>query len=93
MIALDGLPITLHSPYDAIRAGMVLVPADRVEALLPQRSVRENIALPLYNRIARWGAIAPALRAAACRDAISACRSTPERRARCVDSAAATSKR
>jgi ribose transport system ATP-binding protein len=44
-------------PYDAIRAGLVLVPADRLHALLPQRSVRENIAAPRYNRIARWGPI------------------------------------
>jgi ribose transport system ATP-binding protein len=36
---------------------MVLVPADRLDALLPQRSVRENIALPLYNRPRRWGLI------------------------------------
>ena len=33
-------------PADAIRAGLVYVPADRAEALLMQRSVRENIALP-----------------------------------------------
>jgi ribose transport system ATP-binding protein len=59
VIELDGTPLDVHSPYDAIRAGVVLVPADRVEALLPQRSVRENIALPLYNRVSRWGAINP----------------------------------
>ncbi|MCP5109389.1 MAG: sugar ABC transporter ATP-binding protein, partial [bacterium] len=43
-----------RSPYDAIRKGLVFVPADRQEALLPQRSVRENLAMPLYNRIERW---------------------------------------
>ena len=32
----------------------MFVPADRQEALLPQRSVRENLSLPLYNRIGRW---------------------------------------
>ncbi len=36
---------------------MVLVPADRMMALLPQRPIRENIAAPLYNRVARWGPI------------------------------------
>jgi len=35
----------------------VYVPADRAEALLMQRSVRENIALPLVTRLARWGLI------------------------------------
>jgi ribose transport system ATP-binding protein len=44
-------------PADAIRAGLVLVPADRMQALLRQRSVRENIALPLVSRIAHWGPI------------------------------------
>ncbi len=33
------------------------VPGDRVEALLPQRSVRENIALPYNARLRRWGPI------------------------------------
>ena len=52
-----GKPFTPHHPYDAIRAGVVLVPADRVLALLPQRPIRENIAAPLFNRISRWGPI------------------------------------
>jgi len=42
-------------PYDAIRAGVVLVPADRLQALLPQRSVAENIAVPRFNNPRRWG--------------------------------------
>lgn len=53
-ILVNGEPMHARSPYNAIRDGLVYVPADRQEALLPQRSVRENIALPLYNRIARW---------------------------------------
>ena len=44
-------------PFDVIRRGVVLVPADRLHALLPQRSIRENIAAPLFNRVARWGPI------------------------------------
>jgi ribose transport system ATP-binding protein len=56
-IAVFGKPLTARTPYDAIRAGMVFVPADRLQAILPQRSVRENIAAPLYNRVARWGPI------------------------------------
>ena len=55
-IRVKGRPIAPRTPYDAIRAGMVLVPADRLQALLPQRSVRENIAAPLYNRVAAVGA-------------------------------------
>jgi ribose transport system ATP-binding protein len=56
-IAVAGKSLRPRHPYDAIRAGVVLVPADRLLALLPQRSVRENIAAPRYNRIARWGPI------------------------------------
>src|SRR5262249_49479768 len=37
-------PFKARHPYDAVRASVVLVPADRLHALLPQRSVRENIA-------------------------------------------------
>jgi ribose transport system ATP-binding protein len=56
-IVVDGKVLHARSPYDAIRAGLVLVPSNRLMALLPQRPVRENIAAPLFNRIARWGPI------------------------------------
>jgi ribose transport system ATP-binding protein len=50
-------PFAPRHPFEAIRAGVVLVPADRMLALLPQRPIRENIATPLYNRLSRWGPI------------------------------------
>jgi ribose transport system ATP-binding protein len=56
-LLVDGAPVTFRHPADAIRAGLVYVPADRAEALLPQRSVRENIALPWSARIRSWGLI------------------------------------
>ncbi len=56
-VRVAGSRLRARHPYDAIRAGMVLVPADRLQALLPQRSVRENVAAPRYNRISRWGPI------------------------------------
>ena len=56
-IRVGGRPLKARHPYDAIRAGVVLVPADRLHALLPQRSVRENIASPRYNSVRRWGPI------------------------------------
>jgi ribose transport system ATP-binding protein len=58
-INVAGRALRARHPYDAIRMGLVLVPADRLLALLPQRSVRENIAAPRYNRIGRWGPINP----------------------------------
>jgi ribose transport system ATP-binding protein len=56
-IVVNGKQLKPRHPYDAIRAGMVLVPADRMMALLPQRPISENIAAPLYNRVSRWGPI------------------------------------
>jgi ribose transport system ATP-binding protein len=54
---VEGSPVSFGHPADAIRAGLVYVPADRAEALLMQRSVRENIALPFSAALRRWGPI------------------------------------
>jgi ribose transport system ATP-binding protein len=54
---VDGKTFRPRHPYDAIRRRVVLVPPDRLLALLPQRSVRENVAAPLYNTPLRWGPI------------------------------------
>jgi ribose transport system ATP-binding protein len=56
-LSIDGAPAGFRHPADAIRAGVVYVAADRAEALLMQRSVRENIALPFRARIPTWGPI------------------------------------
>ena len=54
---VDGAPVSFRHPADAIRAGLVYVPADRAEALLMQRSIRENIALPFSTPFKAWGPI------------------------------------
>jgi|SRR6266550_2446916 len=56
-ILVQGKARRFRHPHDAIRAGLVLVPADRALALLRQRSVLENIALPMVNQLVRWGLI------------------------------------
>jgi len=56
-ILVDGRPVRFGHPGDAIQAGLVYVPANRLEALLPQRSVHENIALPFVARPRTWGPI------------------------------------
>jgi ribose transport system ATP-binding protein len=56
-VLVDGKELRARHPYEAIRAGVVLVPADRLQALLPQRSVAENIAAPRFNAPVRWGPI------------------------------------
>ncbi len=56
-LLVDGAAVSFRHPADAIRAGLVYVPADRAEALLMQRSVRENVALPYTARLSSWGPI------------------------------------
>ena len=56
-ILVEGEQLRADHPYAAIRRGVVIVPSDRLLALLPQRPVRENIAAPLFNRVSRWGPI------------------------------------
>jgi ribose transport system ATP-binding protein len=56
-VIVSGNALRARHPYDAIRAGVVLVPADRLQALLPQRSVAENIAVPRFNSPRRWGPV------------------------------------
>ncbi len=57
-ILANGTELRLRYPGDAIKAGLVLVPANRLQALLQQRSIRENVALPMVRRLSKWGPIA-----------------------------------
>ncbi|MGN1307187.1 MAG: sugar ABC transporter ATP-binding protein [Faecousia sp.] len=46
-IVLDGKPLNIHSPADAIRQGIVLAPEDRKkDGLCTKLTIRNNIALP-----------------------------------------------
>jgi ribose transport system ATP-binding protein len=56
-VLVDGGAVSFRHPADAIRAGVVYIAADRAEALLMQRSVRENVSLPDVARLRRWGLI------------------------------------
>ena len=56
-IFAHGKELKLRHPADAIAAGVVLVPANRLFALLQQRPIPENIALPAFGRIRNWGPI------------------------------------
>ena len=71
-IILDGKEIHIHSPQDAIRSGIVLVPEDRKkDGLCTRLSIRHNIALPnldlLCNKI---GAISSSKENAMCDKAV-----------------------
>jgi ABC-type sugar transport system, ATPase component len=58
-IYLDGKPVTINKPMDAIRAGIVLAPEDRKkDGLCIKLSVQENIALPNLDWICnRFGIV------------------------------------
>jgi len=56
-IFAHGKELRLRHPADAIAAGIVLVPANRLLALLQQRPIPENIALPAFGGIRNWGPI------------------------------------
>ena len=51
-VILDGKPLVIKSPADAIRQGIVLAPEDRKkEGLCTKLSIRDNIALPNLDLI------------------------------------------
>jgi ribose transport system ATP-binding protein len=57
-VLLDGQPVAIHSPRDAIRAGICLVPEDRRRrGVIGAMSVRENITLPSLGSYARLGIV------------------------------------
>jgi ribose transport system ATP-binding protein len=85
--------VAFRHPADAIAKGLTLVPGDRAHALLMQRSVRENIALPLIARPGRWGAIPMRDEGGGWRTPSRGSKWTPARRARCAGCRAATSRR
>lgn len=70
VILAGGQQRQFRHPADAIRAGVVLVPADRLHALLPQRSIRENVALPRVAGLRAWGRLPMREEAARVGDAV-----------------------
>ncbi|MBD1598934.1 L-arabinose ABC transporter ATP-binding protein AraG [Pseudomonas typographi] len=57
-VSLDGQPLKLHSPRDAIDAGILLCPEDRKkEGIVPQASVAENINIGARPAHARFGCL------------------------------------
>ena len=57
-IAIDGKPVRVRSPRDAIRAGVGLVPEDRKrQGLVLLQSVAANLSLPQLARLGRAGVV------------------------------------
>jgi ribose transport system ATP-binding protein len=57
-IYLDGKPVQIHDPIDAINLGMAMVPEDRkLQGLLLGFSVEQNISLAVLRHLTRGGFI------------------------------------
>ena len=55
-IKLDGKPVTIKSPDEAMALGIGYVPEDRKEhGLVLAMSIADNITLPVLSRFARLG--------------------------------------
>lgn len=70
-ILLDGRPLAIQRPRDAIEAGIVLLPEDRkTQGLVLQHSLRHNLALPNLPWLARFGFIRGGREQGVCTNAI-----------------------
>jgi ABC-type sugar transport system ATPase subunit len=59
-IEVAGRPCRIHSPSDAVAAGMALVPEDRKShGLVLEQSIAENLCLAVRTRLARFGLLQP----------------------------------
>jgi ABC-type sugar transport system ATPase subunit len=57
-IELNGRPVNIRRPRDAIRAGIVLLPEDRKQqGLILRHSVRSNFGLPNLRAFSRFGLV------------------------------------
>jgi ribose transport system ATP-binding protein len=59
-VRLDGRPVSIHSPSDAIAAGLLLAPEDRRQyGLVLEESVQHNLGLPNLDQNNRFGLVSP----------------------------------
>ncbi|TAL96693.1 MAG: D-xylose ABC transporter ATP-binding protein [Paraburkholderia sp.] len=57
-VMLEGAPLRIRAPVDAIRAGIAMVPEDRKRhGIVPQLGVGHNITLAVLQRFAKGGRI------------------------------------
>jgi rhamnose transport system ATP-binding protein len=57
-VLLDGKPVTIKSPPDAVAAGMAFVPEDRQhQGLVLEMAIEQNTTLPILRRLTRLGLV------------------------------------
>jgi ribose transport system ATP-binding protein len=71
-VLLDGAPLAIATPGDAIRHGICLVPEDRRgHGVIGAMSVRENLTLPNLSAFTRLGLVSRRAESAAAREIVS----------------------
>jgi ribose transport system ATP-binding protein len=71
-VLVDGQPLAIHAPADAIAHGICLVPEDRRgRGVIGAMSVRENVTLPALGSYTRLGLIARGVEADATRQTVT----------------------
>jgi ribose transport system ATP-binding protein len=74
-VEIDGRPVSIGGPRDAVRNGIALVTEDRkATGLLLQSSIRDNVSLPSEPLKAKWGLRDPQAEARLARGAIDTLR-------------------
>ena len=57
-VAISGKPVVIHSPRDAVRAGIALIPEDRQRTgLSTMLSVKQNISVASLDKISQLGIV------------------------------------
>ena len=70
-VEIGGTPVKMGAAGDAVRHGLALIPEDRrAQGLVLEHSVRENLALPLLDRVSSGGVLSPGRMAALARGLI-----------------------
>lgn len=61
-VRIYGRTVRIQSPRDAIKAGIGMLPEDRIlDGLILCQPANENVALPIWERIAHAGVVTPGL--------------------------------
>ncbi len=56
-IWLDGVPVQIRSPREAVRRGIALLPESRKQGLMLRRSIVENVSLPHLSSFSTGGIV------------------------------------
>ena len=60
-VRIDGRDVSIHTPGQAVAAGMFLVPEDRrLHGLILESSIKANLALPNFDQVSALGLVRPA---------------------------------